>query len=106
MTNTRTLESGLVFGELLEPIDENSDENEFLEFFHSRISKEEAVERLFWEGTDHCSSYLLTTRHGTIHSSSSQRTRFSASESSEEVIDGKQEEDNYIIMVMITCYVL
>ena len=42
----RTLESGLVFSELLEPMDDSSDENECLEYFHSRISKEEAVERL------------------------------------------------------------
>ena len=46
MTNARSHESGLVFQELLEPIDANSDENESYPWFHSKISKEEAVERL------------------------------------------------------------
>ncbi|CAG2112838.1 unnamed protein product [Medioppia subpectinata] len=45
-TNDRTLENGLVFGELLEQLDESCDENESHEWFHSKISKEEAVERL------------------------------------------------------------
>ncbi len=44
VTNARTLESGLVFQELLE--EQNSDENEVYVWFHSKITKEEAVELL------------------------------------------------------------
>jgi Ras GTPase-activating protein 1 len=45
-TNDRTLESGLVFAELLETVDDKCDENETHEWFHSKITKEEAVDRL------------------------------------------------------------
>ncbi|XP_054153029.1 ras GTPase-activating protein 1-like [Oppia nitens] len=45
-TNDRNLESGLVFGELLEPLDDAIDQNDAYEWFHQNISKEEAVDRL------------------------------------------------------------
>lgn len=44
MTNDRTLESGLVFAELLAPV--AADANECYPWFHTRLSKQEAVERL------------------------------------------------------------
>ena len=57
MTNARTLESGLVFQELLEPLDNHqNDQNELYPWFHQNISKEEAVERLAAAG---CGSFLV-----------------------------------------------
>ena len=37
---------GLVFNDLLEELDDNIDSNEIYGWFHSRITKEEAVEKL------------------------------------------------------------
>ncbi len=42
----RTREEGLVFSDLVETLDEFADPNEAFVWFHARITKEEAVDRL------------------------------------------------------------
>lgn len=50
----RTQESGLVFRELLEELDDNVDPNEIYPWFHGDISKEAAVEELAKSEGDGC----------------------------------------------------
>ncbi|KPM07554.1 ras GTPase-activating protein 1-like protein [Sarcoptes scabiei] len=45
-TNLRNQESGLVFADLVEQVDDDTDPNEVYGWFHSKISKEEAFEKL------------------------------------------------------------
>ncbi|KAJ6218163.1 hypothetical protein RDWZM_009320 [Blomia tropicalis] len=49
-TNVRNQESGLVFADLVEEVDDDTDPNEIYGWFYSRISKEEAFEKLARSG--------------------------------------------------------
>ncbi|XP_027205911.2 RAS p21 protein activator vap isoform X2 [Dermatophagoides pteronyssinus] len=49
-TNLRNQESGLVFADLVEQVDDDTDPNEVYGWFHSRITKEEAFEKLARSG--------------------------------------------------------
>ncbi|OTF74319.1 ras GTPase-activating protein 1-like protein, partial [Euroglyphus maynei] len=49
-TNLRNQESGLVFADLVEQVDDDTDPNEVYGWFHSRITKEEAFEKLSRSG--------------------------------------------------------
>lgn len=49
-TNVKSQESGLVFADLVEEVDDDTDPNEVYGWFHSRISKDEAFEKLARSG--------------------------------------------------------
>lgn len=49
-TNLRNQESGLVFADLVEQVDDDTDPNEAYGWFHSKITKEEAFEKLARSG--------------------------------------------------------
>ena len=49
-TNVKSQESGLVFADLVEEVDDDIDPNEIYGWFHSRISKDEAFEKLARSG--------------------------------------------------------
>lgn len=49
-TNVRNNESGLVFADLVEEVDDDTDPNEAYGWFHSKISKDEAFEKLARSG--------------------------------------------------------